>query len=104
MGFENPQGMPSPEEIEKTVKDMEALDRQEALDTEYGNSAEAAETRKRYAEERESNYQNLQEKALASMAGGPRLTFQEREEIVREWKSRLPEEEARELFQRLMAP
>jgi hypothetical protein len=104
MGFEDPKsGMPSPEEMEKTVKEMEALDRQEALDAEYGNSAEAAETRKQYAAERESNYQSLQEKALAAMAGGPKLSFREREEILREWQSRLPEEEVRELFERLMA-
>lgn len=103
MGIED-SGVSLPEgtDAEKFNNAMETVDRAERLDASVSPEWQEATTKQRQLDNQRMS-KLLEEKALASMAGGPKLSFSEKQEVIAGWTSRLDEQESADLINRLNA-
>jgi len=83
MGNEGPMDwLPPAEELKKFDEAQAIVDKVERIDASYPVD-EMAERRTANSEAEKARWKQLEEKELASMAGGAQLTFSERQELMR---------------------
>ena len=104
MGFENfNAGIPADNSENENQKLPNADDLPENFNAVDLPEAERNEISQERHSQEDGSFRDLEQKALTSMAGGPKLTFREKQEVIAGWNARLDEEERKDLIERLNA-
>ena len=102
MGFESfNSGVPADDNEQPSIPN--ANDLSESLNIVDLPEEERNKLSKERHEQDEQQFRELEQRALASMAGGPKLNFREKQDIITRWNARLGEEERKDLIERLNA-
>jgi hypothetical protein len=95
-------GLPPDTDVEKLNDAIEMVDKVDRIDASISPESQAA-TMAQNTEAHDRRFRLLEEKAMASMVGGPKLSFNEKQEVINGWGSKLEESEREDLIARLEA-